>query len=125
MLPLTVRRIAAAAPHPPLLASFASTATRATAGLTLSSSPRCNQRRRYSSSKPSSPKDSPKGYAAGQVTANPSQSTKQNDETASSTQSTKQTGEKKKRKAKASSTERKLPSVPSTQNIPQEGTSPL
>ncbi|KAI0517132.1 hypothetical protein F5B22DRAFT_129368 [Xylaria bambusicola] len=107
MLPSTVRRIAAAAPHPPLLASFAPTATRATAGLTLTSSPTCNQRRRYSSSKPSSPKDSPKGYGAGQVTA-------------SATQSTKQSGEKKKRKAKASSTQRKLPSVPSTQNIPQE-----
>ncbi|KAI1425759.1 hypothetical protein F5Y12DRAFT_745460 [Xylaria sp. FL1777] len=107
MLPSTVRRFAAAAPQSPLLASFAPTATRATAALVLNSNPRCSQRRRYSSSKPSSPNDSPKGYAAGQVTASPAQSTKQS-------------GEKKKRKAKDSSTQRKLPSVPSTQDVPQE-----
>lgn len=107
MLPSTVRRLAAAAPQSPLLASFAPAATRATAALTLNSSPRCSQRRRYSSSKPSSPNDSPKGYAARQVTASP-------------TQSTKQSGEKRKRKAKDSSAQRKLPSVPSTQDVPQE-----
>ncbi|KAI0976800.1 hypothetical protein F4678DRAFT_480256 [Xylaria arbuscula] len=107
MLPSTVRRIAAAAPQSPLLASLASTATRSTAALTLNSNPQCCQRRRYSSSKPSSPNDSPKGYAAGQVTASPAQSTKQS-------------GEKRKRKAKDSSIQRKLPSVPSTQDVPQE-----
>ncbi|KAI1353414.1 hypothetical protein F5Y01DRAFT_312908 [Xylaria sp. FL0043] len=104
MLPSTVRRIAVAGPQSPLLAS---TAARATAALTLKSNPRCSQRRRYSSSKPSSPSDSPKGYAAGQVTASPSQSTKQS-------------GEKRRRKAKDTSTQRKLPSVPSTQDVPQE-----
>ncbi|KAI1368277.1 hypothetical protein F5Y08DRAFT_355514 [Xylaria arbuscula] len=107
MLPSAVRRFAAAAPQTPLLASFAPTATRAATALTLNSSPRCTQRRRYSSSKPSSPNDSPKGLAAGQVSASP-------------TQSTKQSGEKRKRKAKASTLQQKLPSVPSTQDIPQE-----
>ncbi|TGJ87617.1 hypothetical protein E0Z10_g1147 [Xylaria hypoxylon] len=106
MLPLTVRRIATTAPQ-----AFAPTASRATAALTinstLNSNTRCSQRRRYSSSKPSSPNDSPKGYAAGQVTASPAQSTKQS-------------GEKRRRKAKDSSTQRKLPSVPSTQDVPQE-----
>ncbi|KAI0539747.1 hypothetical protein GGR58DRAFT_210732 [Xylaria digitata] len=107
MLPSTVRRIATAAPQAPLLASFAPTASRASAALALNSNPRCNQRRRYSSSKPSSPNDSRKGLAAGQVTASP-------------TQSTKQSGEKRRRKAKDSSIQRKLPSVPSTQDVPQE-----
>ncbi|KAI0431533.1 hypothetical protein F5Y09DRAFT_186344 [Xylaria sp. FL1042] len=107
MLPSTVRRIAAAGPQSPLLASLTPTATRATAALTLSRNPQYSQRRRYSSSKPSSPSDSPKGYAAGQVTPNPSQSTKQS-------------GEKRKRKAKDASIQRKLPSVPSTQDLPQE-----
>ncbi|KAI0452343.1 hypothetical protein F5B21DRAFT_345317 [Xylaria acuta] len=107
MLPSTVRRIATAAPQSPLLSSFTPAATRATAALTLNSSPRCTQRRRYSSSKPSSPNDSPKGYPAGQVTASPAQSSKQG-------------GEKRRRKAKDSSPQRKLPSVPSTQDVPQE-----
>ncbi|KAI8955537.1 hypothetical protein F4801DRAFT_528101 [Xylaria longipes] len=107
MLPSTVRRIATVAPQSPLLSSFAPVATRATAALALNSNPRCTQRRRYSSSKPSSPNDSPKGYPAGQVTASPAQSSKQG-------------GEKRKRKAKDSSLQRKLPSVPSTQDVPQE-----
>ncbi|KAJ2972097.1 hypothetical protein NUW58_g9254 [Xylaria curta] len=106
MLPSTVRRIATVAPQSPLLSSFAP-ATRATAALALNSNPRCSQRRRYSSSKPSSPNDSPKGYPTGQVTTSPAQSTKQN-------------GEKRRRKAKDSSPQRKLPSVPSTQDVPQE-----
>lgn len=110
MIPSTVRRLAAAAPQSPLLTSLtpvATRASRATTALTLSGSPRCSQRRRYSSSKPSGPNDSPKGYPAGQVTASPAQSTKQG-------------GEKRRRKAKDSSLQRKLPSVPSTQDIPQE-----
>ncbi|KAI0409891.1 hypothetical protein F4802DRAFT_542490 [Xylaria palmicola] len=107
MLPSTVRRLATAAPQSPLLSSFAPTTGRATAALALSSNPRCTQQRRYSSSKPSSPNDSPKGFAAGQVAASP-------------TQSTKQTGEKRRRKAKDTSLQRKLPSVPSTQDVPQE-----
>ncbi|KAI0109034.1 hypothetical protein GGR51DRAFT_558832 [Nemania sp. FL0031] len=108
MLPSTVRRLATAAPQSSLLAAFAPTATRATAALTLSGNPRCTQRRRYSSSKPSSPNDSSsKGVPAGQVTTSPAQSTKQS-------------GEKRKRKAKDSNPQRKLPSVPSTQDVPQE-----
>ncbi|KAI0545536.1 hypothetical protein F4679DRAFT_599398 [Xylaria curta] len=107
MLPSTVRRIASATPQSPLLSSFTPAAPRATAALTLKSNPRCTQRRRYSSSKPSSPNDSPKGLPAGQVAASPAQSSKQG-------------GEKRKRKAKASSPQRKLPSVPSTQDVPQE-----
>ncbi|TRX94949.1 hypothetical protein FHL15_004034 [Xylaria flabelliformis] len=107
MLPSTVRRIASATPQSPLLSSFTPAAARATAALTLKNNPRCTQRRRYSSSKPSSPNDSPKGLPAGQVTASPAQSSKQG-------------GEKRKRKAKASSPQRKLPSVPSTQDVPQE-----
>ncbi|KAI1177381.1 hypothetical protein F4777DRAFT_577183 [Nemania sp. FL0916] len=115
MLPSTVRRLAAAAaPQTPLLASFAPTATRATAALCLRGNPRSNQQRRYSSSKPSSPKDSP-NLAAGQVAASP-------------TQSTKQGTEKRRRKAKdassssssSASAQRKLPSVPSTQDLPEE-----
>ncbi|KAI1129249.1 hypothetical protein F5Y10DRAFT_238871 [Nemania abortiva] len=107
MLPSTVRRIATAAPQTPLLAAFAPTAARATAALTLNGHPTCTQRRRYSSSKPSSPDDSSKGIPAGQVTSSPAQSTKQS-------------GEKRRRKAKDSSLRQKLPSVPSTQDVPQE-----
>ncbi|KAI0446442.1 hypothetical protein F4803DRAFT_15765 [Xylaria telfairii] len=109
MLPSTVRRLATAAPQSPLLSSsssFTPAAARVTAALTLHSNPACTQRRRYSSSKPSSPNDSSKGYPAGQVTASPTQSSKQ--------------GEKRRRKTKDSSPQRKLPSVPSTQDVPQE-----
>lgn len=116
MLPSTVRRLAKAAPQSPLLASFSPAAARITSSSSftlISNNPTCNPQRRYSSSKPSSPNDSPKGYPDGQVTAGPSQSTKQNSE--------KQSGEKRKRKAKETSAQRKLPSVPSTQDVPQEG----
>ncbi|KAI0467220.1 hypothetical protein F4859DRAFT_280100 [Xylaria cf. heliscus] len=106
MLPSTVRRIATIGPQSPLLSSFTPAATRASVALTLHSNPRCTQQRRYSSSKPSSPNDSSNGLPAGQVTASPAQSSKQ--------------GEKRKRKPKDSSLQRKLPSVPSTQDVPQE-----
>ncbi|KAI1436869.1 hypothetical protein GGR50DRAFT_692835 [Xylaria sp. CBS 124048] len=107
MLPSTVRRMAAAAPQSPLLTTFAPTATRASTALTLNSNPRCNQRRRYSSSKPSNPNDSPNGVSDRPVTTNAAQSTKQS-------------GEKRRRKTKDSSPHHKLPSVPSTQDMPQE-----
>ncbi|KAI2638561.1 hypothetical protein GGS21DRAFT_488653 [Xylaria nigripes] len=107
MFPSTVRRVAAAAPQSHLFASFAPTTSRSTAALTLNSNLGCDLRRRYSSSKPSSPNDSPKGYPDRQVTASP-------------TQSTKQSGEKRRRKAKDSSPSQRLPSVPSTQDVPQE-----
>jgi hypothetical protein len=112
MLPSTVRRIARVAPQSPLVASFSPAAARITSSLLIGNNPTCSQRRRYSSSKPSSPNDSPKGYPDGQVTAGPTQSTKQNGE--------KQNGEKRKRKTKDTSAQRKLPSVPSTQDVPQE-----
>ncbi|KAI1827488.1 hypothetical protein F4861DRAFT_366717 [Xylaria intraflava] len=107
MLPSTVRRIAAAAPQSPRLTSFAPTTTRATSVIALNNLPRCSQRRRYSSSKPPNPNDSSKGFPDRQVTASPAQSTKQS-------------GEKRRRKNKDSMLHQKLPSVPSTQNVPQE-----
>ncbi|KAI1872071.1 uncharacterized protein JN550_004274 [Neoarthrinium moseri] len=114
MLPSSVRRVVSAAPQTSLLSSLAPSAARATAAAAVSFpyNPRNQQRRRYSSSKPSSPSDSPKGLPAGQVAASPAQSSKSAE---------KPTGEKRKRKAKdASDALGKLPSVPSTQNVPQE-----
>ncbi|KAI1489778.1 hypothetical protein F5X96DRAFT_639406 [Biscogniauxia mediterranea] len=109
MLPSSVRRVVAAAPHQsPLLSPFCSTSARAPAALAFSCNTPCQQqRRRYSSSKPSSPNDSPKGISDGQVTTAPAQSTKQS-------------GEKRRRKAKDSVDLPKLPSVPSTQHVPNE-----
>ncbi|KAI1378587.1 hypothetical protein F4677DRAFT_372150 [Hypoxylon crocopeplum] len=110
MLPSSVRRVVSAAPQSPLLSNFvpSSARTPASAALTLCCNPRAQQRRRYSSSKPSSPNDSPKGISDGQVTATPSQSSKQS-------------GEKRRRKAKEwTDIQQKLPSVPSTQHVPQE-----
>ncbi|KAI0200857.1 hypothetical protein F4808DRAFT_460369 [Astrocystis sublimbata] len=107
MLPSTVRRIATVAPQCPLLSACTPLAPRATAALALHSNPRCTQRRRYSSSKPSGPNDSLKGLSADQVSASPAQSSKHG-------------GEKRKRKTKESSAIGKLPSVPSTQDVPQE-----
>ncbi|KAI1413258.1 hypothetical protein F5Y13DRAFT_32311 [Hypoxylon sp. FL1857] len=108
MLPSSVRRVVSAAPQSPLLSNLASSSTRAPAALALCCNPRGQQRRRYSSSKPSSPNDSPKGISDGQVTTTPSQSSKQK-------------GEKGRRKAKEwMDIQQKLPSVPSTQHVPQE-----
>ncbi|KAI1760534.1 hypothetical protein GGR53DRAFT_523014 [Hypoxylon sp. FL1150] len=107
MLPASVRRVVSAAPQSPLLSSLAPTSARAPAALSLCCNSRSQQRRRYSSSKPSSPNDSPKGIPDGQVTTTPSQS--------------KQSGEKRKRKVKEwVDIQQRLPSVPSTQNVPQE-----
>ncbi|KAI2614875.1 hypothetical protein GGR54DRAFT_632521 [Hypoxylon sp. NC1633] len=103
-----MRRVVSAAPQSPLFSNFnfATTSTRATAALTLCRNPRSLQQRRYSSSKPSSPNDSPKGIPDGQVTT-PSQS--------------KQSGEKRRGKVKEwVDVQQKLPSVPSTQHVPQE-----
>ncbi|OTB04411.1 hypothetical protein M426DRAFT_11558 [Hypoxylon sp. CI-4A] len=108
MLPSSVRRVVSAAPQTPLLSSLGPTTARAPAALSLCCNPRGQQRRRYSSSKPSSPNDSPKGISDGQVTTAPSQSSKQS-------------GEKRKRKVKEwTDLQQKLPSVPSTQHVPQE-----
>ncbi|KAI1077414.1 hypothetical protein F5B20DRAFT_583409 [Whalleya microplaca] len=103
MWPSSMRRVVSAAPQSPLLSNFAATST-----FTLAPGPRGQQRRRYSSSKPSSPNDSPKGITNGQVTTSPAQSTKQS-------------GEKRRRKVKEwMDIQQKLPSVPSTQHVPEE-----
>ncbi|KAK9425722.1 putative Mitochondrial mRNA-processing protein COX24 C-terminal domain-containing protein [Seiridium unicorne] len=115
MLPSSVRRVVAVAPPTSILSNFAPTTARATAATAVSYpyNPRNQQRRRYSSSKPSSPNDSPKGLPAGQMTASPGQSSKSVEKPA---------GEKRKRRAKDNNTDGlgKLPSVPSTHHVPQE-----
>ncbi|ORY57227.1 uncharacterized protein BCR38DRAFT_449950 [Pseudomassariella vexata] len=114
MLPSSVRRVVSVAPQSSsLLSGFApATAARATAAAAFSSTrnPRCQQRRRYSSSKPSNPSDSPKGLPDGQITTAPAQSAKTS-------------GEKRgRRKAKdaAATGLGDLPSVPSTQHVPMK-----
>ncbi|KAI1103604.1 hypothetical protein F4804DRAFT_342401 [Jackrogersella minutella] len=107
-----MRRVVSVAPQSSLLSGLAPASTRAPATFSLCCNPRGQQRRRYSSSKPSSPNDSPKdpkGISDGQVTTTPTQS------------STKQSTEKRKRKNKEwTDIQQNLPSVPSTQNVPQE-----
>lgn len=109
MLPSSVRRVVVATPPASILSNLAPTAARATAAsaISLPYNPRNQQRRRYSSSKPSSPNDSPKGLPTGQMTASPAQS---------------KSTEKRKRKAKDNSAAgvEKLPSVPSTHHVPQD-----
>ncbi|KAI0882233.1 uncharacterized protein GGS22DRAFT_170520 [Annulohypoxylon maeteangense] len=111
MLPSSMRRVVSAAPQSSLLSNFAPASTRIPAAFNLCCNPRGQQRRRYSSSKPSSPNDSPKDpkdISNNQVTATPSQSSKK-------------TREKQKRKTNDwPDNKPKLPSVPSTQHLPQE-----
>ncbi|KAI1459467.1 hypothetical protein F4805DRAFT_420373 [Annulohypoxylon moriforme] len=111
MLPSSMRRVVSATPSSSLLSNFAPASTRVPAAFSLCCNPRGQQRRRYSSSKPSSPNDSPKDpkdISNNQVTATPSQSSKKS-------------REKQKRKANDwPDTKPKLPSVPSTQHLPQE-----
>ncbi|RYP59388.1 hypothetical protein DL771_010903 [Monosporascus sp. 5C6A] len=111
MLPTSVRRVVSTAPQSSLFSNLAPSSSRApSAALAYAYAPLCQQRRRYSSSKPSSPNDSPKGISDGQVTATPASSTKQS-------------GEKRRRKANkdaSSSNQHKLPSVPSTQHVPHK-----
>jgi hypothetical protein len=110
MLPSSVRRVVSAAPQSTLLSTFAPTAARATVATALN--PRNQQRRRYSSSKPSNPNDSPKRLPAGQMTASPAESSKPSQE--------KPSGEKRKRKPKEiTELSGRLPSVPSTHHVPQ------
>ncbi|KAG8159878.1 hypothetical protein KVR01_010515 [Diaporthe batatas] len=107
MLPGSVRRVAAAAPHTPILSSIGAAASRpAVANITLTCRPL--SQRRYSSSKPS--RDS--GDLPVNQSVQPS--------TVSKNASAKSSGEKRKRKAKESSEEQQLPRVPSTQSIPNE-----
>lgn len=108
MLPGSVRRVAAAAPHTPILSSIGSAVPRpAVANISLACRPL--QQRRYSSSKPSRDNDS------GDLPVN--QSVQQS---VSKAAGAKSSGEKRKRKAKESSDEQQLPRVPSTQSIPNE-----
>ncbi|KAI1209189.1 uncharacterized protein F4807DRAFT_427506 [Annulohypoxylon truncatum] len=111
MLPSSMRRVVSAAPQSSLLSTFAPASTRIPAAFNLCCKSTGQQRRRYSSSKPSSPNDSPKDpkdISNNQVTATPSQSSKKG-------------REKQKRKANEwPDGKPKLPSVPSTQHLPQE-----
>lgn len=109
MLPGSVRRVAAAAPHTPILSSIGSAAARpAVANIALTCRPLAQ--RRYSSSKPSRDNDS--GDLPVNQSVQPS--------TVSKAAGAKSSGEKRKRKAKESSEEQQLPRVPSTQSIPNE-----
>ncbi|POS73882.1 hypothetical protein DHEL01_v207725 [Diaporthe helianthi] len=109
MLPGSVRRVAAAAPHTPILSAIGSAAPRpAVANFTLACRPL--SQRRYSSSKPSRDNDS--GDLPVNQSVQPSNVSK--------TAGAKSSGEKRKRKAKESSEEQQLPRVPSTQSIPNE-----
>lgn len=108
MLPGSVRRVAAAAPHTPILSSIGSAPRPAVANIALTCRPLAQ--RRYSSSKPSRDNDS--GDLPVNQSVQPS--------TVSKTAGAKSSGEKRKRKAKDSSGEQQLPRVPSTQSIPNE-----
>ncbi|KAL1879263.1 hypothetical protein Daus18300_001842 [Diaporthe australafricana] len=109
MLPGSVRRVAAAAPHSPILSSFGSAVPRAAvANVTLTCRPL--QQRRYSSSKPSRDNDS--GDLPVNQSVQPS--------SVSKTAEAKSSGDKRRRKAKEVSETQDLPRVPSTQSIPNE-----
>ncbi|KAJ9132966.1 hypothetical protein NKR23_g11044 [Pleurostoma richardsiae] len=114
MLPPSVRRVVSTTPQSPILSNLASAVPRATTALGLPYKPR--HQRRCSSSKPSSPDNGPKDIPAGQsVPASASQS-----KSGESSDSKSSPSEKRKRKAKNASDRQKLPSVPSTQHLPQE-----
>jgi hypothetical protein len=119
-------RVATTAPQTQLPAYVTSTVPRCVA--THSLSYRRSHQRRYSSSKPSSPADGPKGIAEGQEVATaPAQGRTEGEKKAS--------GRASRRKAKdvpASSTVKpkdeilhNLPSVPSTQHVKGKGKPPL
>jgi hypothetical protein len=101
MLPSSMRRVVAATPHSPAVSSLASSVPRAAASYSLPYRPTGFQQRRYSSSKPSSPDDGSKDFAARPVPAS----------RGSKTEKTKQ--------AKAAAPQ--PPSVPSTRHIGDEG----
>jgi hypothetical protein len=109
MLPGSVRRVAAAAPHTPILSSIGSAVPRpAITNIALVCRPL--QQRRYSSSKPSRDNDS--GDLPVNQSVQPS--------TVSKSAGAKSSGDKRKRKPKEISEEQQLPRVPSTQSIPNE-----
>ncbi|KAL2199388.1 hypothetical protein P885DRAFT_75806 [Corynascus similis CBS 632.67] len=102
MLPSSVRRVVVAAPQSPTVSSLASAVPRAAASYSLPYRPTGLHQRRYSSSKPSSPDDGSKDFAARPVPA--SRGSK---------------SEKSKGQAKAAVPQ--PPSVPSTRHIGDEG----
>lgn len=110
MLPSSVRRVATAAPQSPILSTLGSALPRCSlANAALSFRPL--QNRRYSSSKPS--RDD-----SGDL---PVRQSVQPSTVANKAGDAKSSGEKRKRKAKDNGPEKqKLPSVPSTQNIPKD-----
>jgi hypothetical protein len=105
MLPSSVRRVVSTAPSSPVVASLASSAPRAAASVFGRAYKPNGHQRRYSSSKPSSPDDGSRDFAA-----RPS---------VPASGGSKATGEKRKRKAKDAGPQ--LPSVPSTRHIKDEG----
>ena len=120
MLPLSVRRVASAAPQASTLlsSSAASHAPRAAAGLASSARRGGHHQRRYSSSKPS-PKN--RSNAAKDLPTGETVST------SASSGEVKTPSEKRKRKSKAQQDAANdpfhgFPSVPSTQHLSQEGT---
>ncbi|AEO53646.1 hypothetical protein MYCTH_2295272 [Thermothelomyces thermophilus ATCC 42464] len=102
MLPSSVRRVVAAAPQSPAVSSLTSVVPRAAAAYSLPYRPTGLHQRRYSSSKPSSPDDGSRDFAARSVPA--SRGSK---------------SEKTKGQAKAPIPQ--PPSVPSTRHIGDEG----
>ncbi|KAH7027604.1 uncharacterized protein B0I36DRAFT_364785 [Microdochium trichocladiopsis] len=107
MIPSSMRRVVTGAPQTStaLLSNLNPVAARASPAVAFAYNPRCQQRRRYSSSKPSSPNDSPKNVPDGQVTTTPS---------------TTKRGGRRKAKESLLAQQANLPSVPSTHHVPHE-----
>ena len=101
MLPSSVRRVVAAAPQSHAVSSLASSVPRAAAAYGLPYQPKGFHQRRYSSSKPSSPDDGSRDFAARPVPASRAKT------------------EKTKGSAKGAAPQ--PPSVPSTRHIGDEG----
>jgi len=108
MIPSSMRRIATGTPQASsaLISSIAPISARASPAVAFAYNHRCQQRRRYSSSKPSSPNDSPKNVPDGQVAATPS--------------TTKRGGRRKAKDSLLAAQQANLPSVPSTHHVPHE-----
>lgn len=118
MLP-SVRRVVSA-PSTPLVSSLSSSGPRTAAQVTAGIARPIRHQRRFSSSKPSSSDNGSRDISGQQQSAVPAS-------TSSRSGDAKSNGEKRKRKSKDASERqaaaRKLPSVPSTQHLSQEGKS--
>ncbi|KAL2129451.1 hypothetical protein VTI74DRAFT_7791 [Chaetomium olivicolor] len=101
MIPSSVRRVVAAAPQSSAVNTLASSVPRAAVTISLPYKPKGLHQRRYSSSKPSSPDDGPRDFAARPVP--PSR------------------GSKSVKAKEAKATAPQPPSVPSTRHIGDEG----